>query len=196
MTSNSLKNNPPKKDILIVVDMQKDFCQGGSLEVPDSESLLEPLNTAIKAADSVGLIIVFTRDWHPVKHESFVGFGGQWPPHCIAETDGAAFHEKLYIPERTILISKGVSPNGMGYSPYESKEMRDLIETSAKTVYVTGIALEYCVRETCLDTLKYGVSTIAIKDLVRSISTDQYQVKSIWNELKHNGCVVQKSFLK
>ena len=81
---------------LIVVDMQNDFCPGGSLAVTDGDRIISDINKLILDFTKEGCPVVFTRDWHPKNHCSFSENGGMWPVHCVAETEGAEFHKELY----------------------------------------------------------------------------------------------------
>ncbi|KKK53530.1 hypothetical protein LCGC14_3093860, partial [marine sediment metagenome] len=141
--------------LFIVVDVQVDLCAGGALEVPDTESLIQPLNKAIQKAVDLGMLIIFTRDWHPENHKSFKASNGQWETHCVQNTTGAQLHPDLIVPVGSYIIDKGTTPDSEGYSPYCNPLMAELVDQpDVKTVYVTGIAFEYCVRATCLDTVK------------------------------------------
>ena len=92
------------KRALIVVDAQRDFCAGGSLAVPDGDAVVPPINNLIEKFQAEGKPIFLTRDWHPVDHSSFADQGGLWPPHCVADTIGAAFHpDLLACPEATVV---------------------------------------------------------------------------------------------
>lgn len=177
-------------DVLIVVDVQKDFCAGGALEVPDADSLIESLNQVVAWAYDVNMLVVFTRDWHPEEHSSFAEFGGQWPTHCVQNTPGAEFHDDLLIPENVHIVNAGIESDKLGYSAYEDTKMAQLItQPDISTVFVTGIALEYCVRAACLDTIKLGKQVVAIELLIRSISNDKSILERRWNELMAAGVV-------
>lgn len=183
------------RNVLVVVDVQKDFCAGGALEVPDSESLIQPLNQAIKKALSLGMSVIFTRDWHPKNHSSFVEFGGQWPAHCIQNTWGAEFHADLLIPDNSChIVNAGMESLKLGYSPYEDPRMFEFVNgPGIGSVLVTGIALEYCVRLTCLETIKLGKRVVAIDPLIRSISEDKASIEKRWAELVDAGVLLAPS---
>ncbi|MBN2290221.1 MAG: isochorismatase family protein, partial [Candidatus Glassbacteria bacterium] len=74
------------QDALLVVDIQVDFCEGGALAAHDTGSVIGPVNELIAGYSAAGRLVVFTRDWHPENHCSFLSQGGQWPPHCIKDT--------------------------------------------------------------------------------------------------------------
>jgi nicotinamidase/pyrazinamidase len=85
------------KRALVVVDVQRDFCAGGALAVPDGEAVVAPINALIQKFEAEGSPVFLTRDWHPPDHSSFAEQGGLWPPHCVADTEGAAFHPDLVV---------------------------------------------------------------------------------------------------
>ncbi|HEX3553432.1 MAG TPA: isochorismatase family protein [Thermoanaerobaculia bacterium] len=176
--------------ILVVVDMQRDFMEEGALPTVEPSSIVTGLNVAMAAARGRGFTIVATRDWHPVDHESFQKNGGIWPDHCVAGTPGAEFHPGLRFPEGVVVVSKGSERAGLGYSPFENAAMVDLVRRQAgATVYVTGVALEYCVRATCLDALKYGGRPVAVMPLIRSVSRDAKVLQEVEAELTEAGVV-------
>ena len=174
--------------ILVVVDMQRDFMEGGALPTAEPSAMIPDLNAALEAARERRFTIVATRDWHPADHESFRRSGGIWPDHCVAETPGAEFHPGIRFPESTLVVSKGSEREGMGYSPFENPRMVELVsQRPGVRVYVTGVALEYCVRATCLDTLKYGGRPVAVLPLVRGVSRDASELKAVEDELSAAG---------
>lgn len=160
-----------KRDALIVVDVQNDFFSGGALPVPNAETLIAPLNRALKHAEESRYIIVFTQDWHPLNHSSFEENDGDWKPHCIEGTNGAALHSDIYRPSESRVVRFGVEPELDGYSPYENPLMDELINNAeVERVFVVGIALEYCVYATCKQTRERNKDVIAIDSLIRSAS--------------------------
>ncbi len=179
--------NKVTRDILIVVDVQKDFCEGGTLEVPESNSeFIKNLNNTIKKAEDKNLLIIYTQDWHPENHYSFKKNGGQWPIHCVNNTDGAKLHKDLHIANNAIYVKTGFEIGLEGYSPYEDPILSRYIDTIEGKVYVVGLALEYCVKATCLDTYNnHNKSVIAIKPLIKSIETDRKKLKSEWQKLSN-----------
>jgi len=167
----SVTDNENFQDVLVVVDVQNDFFPNGSLPVPEAESLIQPLNEAIKYAKEAGFLIIFTQDWHPINHSSFEDNEGDWKPHCIKETNGAALHPDLFQPYNAQYVRFGVEPELDGYSPYENPLMDQLINNiQIRRVYITGIALEYCVYATCKQTRERNKETIAIDTLIRAAS--------------------------
>ncbi|HEY1481809.1 MAG TPA: isochorismatase family protein [Candidatus Acidoferrum sp.] len=162
------------KSALIVVDVQRDFCEGGALAAADTLSLLEPLKKNIDTARRSGAAIVYTQDWHPAEHSSFRVNGGPWPIHCVGGTAGAELMAPLLAKEGDIVVHKGVGVDGAGYSGFEETGLAEqLRELGVERVYVSGIATEYCVRATALDALKEGFETFVIRDLVRAVQPNE-----------------------
>jgi len=158
------------KTALIVVDVQRDFCAGGALAASNTPSLLQPLEECIEAARRGGATIVYTQDWHPANHTSFQPNGGPWPVHCVANTPGAELMPPLSAKADDMVIHKGVTVDGAGYSGFEATDLeRRLRELKISRVSVAGIATEYCVRATALDANRAGLETILLTDLIRPV---------------------------
>src|SRR5438067_6507239 len=92
-------------DALLLVDPQNDFCPGGSLPVADGDRVMPILSAWAAAAQSSGIPIFVSRDWHPSKTTHFKEYGGVWPPHCISGSAGAEFHRDLHLPAEAIILS-------------------------------------------------------------------------------------------
>ena len=160
------------KAALIVVDVQRDFCEGGALAAADTLSLLEPLQDCVDAARRAGAVIVFTQDWHPANHSSFKTNGGPWPVHCVANTPGAELMPPLRAGDVT--IHKGVAVDGAGYSGFELTGLAErLKELRIERLGVSGIATEYCVRATALDGIQAGFETVVLTDLIRAVQASE-----------------------
>lgn len=155
---------------LIVVDVQRDFMPGGSLPVPQGDSVVNPLNRLIELFSSKGLPIVFTRDWHPRDHISFVERGGPWPSHCVMGSRGAEFHPNLIVPPRAVIISKGTERDKEAYSGFQDTDLHDiLLERGVRRLFIGGVATEYCVKSTALDALEIGFETIVVEEAIKGI---------------------------
>jgi nicotinamidase/pyrazinamidase len=155
---------------LIVVDVQRDFCEGGALAVADTISLLQPLQQTIGAARRANVVIVYTKDWHPVDHSSFHSTGGPWPVHCVADTPGAELMPPLHAEADEIVTHKGVEVRGSGYSGFDLTELEDrLRKLQVQDVAISGIATEFCVRATALDALHHGFRVTVLTDLIRAV---------------------------
>ena len=159
------------KPALIVVDVQRDFCEGGALAAADTLSLLEPLRRFVEQARSKGAVIVYTRDWHPANHSSFQAQGGPWPVHGVADTKGAEIMPPLRTEAGDVIVSKGVAVQGAGYSGFEATGLAEKLRSlNVERVAVTGIAAEYCVRATALDSLRTQFETTVLTDLIRAVN--------------------------
>jgi nicotinamidase/pyrazinamidase len=158
------------KAALIVVDVQRDFCEGGTLPASDTLSLLPPLQRSIDAARRAGAVIVYTKDWHPNDHSSFHTSRGPWPVHCVADTPGAELMPPLDPLPGEVIIHKGLHRDGAGYSGFDLTGLEHrLRELQVQRVAVTGIATEYCVRATALDALHHGLQVAVLTDLIRAV---------------------------
>jgi nicotinamidase/pyrazinamidase len=162
------------KTTLIVVDVQRDFCEGGALAAADTFSLLEPLGKFIAEARRKGAIIVYTRDWHPQEHSSFRQNGGPWPIHCVAGSAGAQLTAPLKAEANDVVVNKGTAVEGAGYSGFEDTGLANQLKAmQVKHVAVSGIATEYCVRATALDAVKSGFETVVLRDLIRAVKPEE-----------------------
>ncbi len=158
------------KDVLIIVDVQRDFCAGGALAVNDGEDVVPLINALVPKFD----IVVFTRDWHPANHCSFAEepqfIDGSWPAHCIADTPGAEFHPDLIVPDDVLIVSKATDPDKEAYSDFEDTDLGDeLARRGVKRVFVCGIATDYCVKATVLDAVAEGFEVFVIEDACRGV---------------------------
>jgi nicotinamidase/pyrazinamidase len=163
------------KDALLVVDVQNDFCPGGSLAVADGDAVVPVLNGYLERAATAGIPIFASRDWHPAQTTHFSAYGGQWPPHCVQGTPGAAFHPDLRLPAGTVVVSKGMKPVDEGYSLFEARldDGRDALsalrELGVTRVHVGGLATDYCVRATVLDALSARFDVFLLEDAIRAV---------------------------
>ncbi len=166
---------------LIVVDVQRDFCEGGSLAVPGGDAVAAGVSDLIDAADGAYRLVVATRDWHvdPGSHFAPAGeepdFVHTWPVHCVAGTDGAAWHPDLRLPPDVVVVSSGEYQ--AGYSGFEGHDSdgRTLAEVLKNSdidgVDVVGIATSFCVKATALDAAKAGFSTRVLAPLTADVAS-------------------------
>jgi nicotinamidase/pyrazinamidase len=162
------------KAALIVVDVQRDFCEGGALAAADTLSLLKPLQDSMETARRGGAVIVFTQDWHPPDHSSFRSNGGPWPVHCVANTPGSEIMPPLKPAAEDVIIHKGVTADGAGYSGFEATGLANrLKELKIERLAVCGIATEYCVRATALDAIQAGFETTVLTDRIRAVQPSE-----------------------
>ena len=160
---------------LLIVDVQRDFCSGGALEVPNGDRVVPVLNRFVKALNLNRGLIYASRDWHPPITGHFREHGGIWPIHCVAGTDGARFHPDLRLPRDAIIVSKGEGPTSDGYSAFEgntptgSSLLEDLRSHGVSHLYVGGLATDYCVRHSALDALKGGLQVTVLTDAIAGV---------------------------
>ncbi len=179
---------PIDSDVLLVIDVQNDFCKNGSLAVPDGDAVVPPINSAARAFSNV----VLTQDWHPAGHSSFASshpgrrphdtitleYGEQtlWPDHCVWSTRGADFHPELDVPHAALILRKGFRPTVDSYSAFFENDHKTetglrgyLKERALRRVFVAGLALDFCVRFSVEDSAKVGFGTILVEDACRSV---------------------------
>lgn len=166
-----------KGDALIAVDVQRDFLPDGSLAVPDGHEVVPVLNDYISLFRQEGLPVVATRDWHPRDHCSFDAQGGLWPPHCVQDSDGAAFADDLELPEDVIVISKGTSKDSDAYSGFDGTDLEAYLrQRGVERLFIGGLATDYCVLATVTDGVGAGFDVVLLRDAVRAVgvqSTDE-----------------------
>jgi nicotinamidase/pyrazinamidase len=164
------------KDALIVVDVQNDFCPGGALGVKNGDEIIPVLNRYIEKFNAARLPVIATRDWHPEKTTHFKDYGGVWPVHCVQRTHGAAFHPDLKLPQKVILISKGMAADEDSYSAFHGKDdagtplSQLLQELDVERIFVGGLATDYCVKYTALEGIKQGFAVVVLSDAVRGVN--------------------------
>ncbi len=165
----------PARDVLVIVDVQNDFCPGGALGVSGGDRVVPVLNRYAVRFAAVGAPIIATRDWHPERTTHFKAWGGTWPPHCVQGTPGAAFHPDLVLPPGTLVVSKGTEPDEDAYSAFQARGdhgvpyAQVLAERGARRLFVGGLATDYCVRATALDALRQDLGVVVLEDAVRAV---------------------------
>jgi nicotinamidase/pyrazinamidase len=175
-------------DVLVVVDVQNDFCPGGNLAVPEGDRVVPVINALARRFRH----IVLTQDWHPAGHRSFasthpgskpydtieVAYGPQvlWPDHCVQGTLGAELRADLDIPHAGLVIRKGFRPHIDSYSAFFENDHTTptglagyLRERSLARVFVVGLALDFCVRYSAEDAKRQGFDVVVIEDACRGI---------------------------
>lgn len=158
-------------DALIIVDVQNDFLPGGRLAVPRGDDVIQPLNCYIEQFLARQLMIVATRDWHPENHCSFTPQGGIWPPHCVQNSEGAAFAERLQLPASALVISKATEQSQDAYSAFQGTGLADTLQAAKIThLYVGGLATDYCVLNTVLDGLTAGFNVSVLRDATQPVN--------------------------
>ncbi len=160
-------------DAVLVVDVQNDFCPGGALAVEDGDAIVDLLNEWTSAAVERGLPIYASRDWHPRNHVSFDREGGQWPPHCVQDTVGAAFHPRLVLPDEVVVVTKGTRFDQDQYSAFDQTGFaEELKRRGVERLWIGGLAEDVCVRATALDARQHGFKVNLLRAATRAISEE------------------------
>jgi nicotinamidase/pyrazinamidase len=175
-------------DVLLVVDVQNDFCPGGRLAVPAGDEVVAIVNGLGERFAHV----VLTQDWHPSDHRSFASahpgrqpfetvpfaYGPQmlWPDHCVQGTAGAQFHPGLQLPRTELIIRKGYRRDIDSYSAFYENDRATptglagyLRERGFARVFLAGLALDFCVRYSAEDARRCGFAAVVIEDACRGI---------------------------
>ncbi len=164
---------PDRQTVLIVVDVQNDFCPGGALAVPEGDRVVPVLNRYIEVFVRAGAPVYATRDWHPPNHCSFKAQGGPWPVHCVQETSGAQFHPQLILPKDVVVISKATDPREDAYSGFQGTDLAQRLKGQGiQKILVGGLATDYCVKSTILDGLKAGFTVYVLSDASRAVNVN------------------------
>jgi nicotinamidase/pyrazinamidase len=174
---------------LILVDIQNDFCPGGALAVSEGDQIVPIVNQLIPEFP----LVISTQDWHPENHISFKQRGGPWPPHCVQGSQGAQLHPELKTETISYYFCKASSPDKDDYSEFAGKDEqgRSLDEVlkshDVKSLYVVGLATDYCVLETVLDGLKYGFEVYPVIDAMRAVNVDPDDGERALRKMAYNG---------
>jgi nicotinamidase/pyrazinamidase len=176
------------RDVLLLVDVQYDFCPGGALAVPDGDAVVPVVNRLAARFHHV----VLTQDWHPAGHSSFASghagkapfdtidmdYGPQilWPDHCVQGTPGADLHAGLTVPHAELVLRKGYRAAIDSYSAFFENDHRTptglggyLRERGLGRVFLAGLALDFCVLYSALDARRLGFEAVVIEDACRAI---------------------------
>jgi nicotinamidase/pyrazinamidase len=192
------------KAALLIIDMQYDFLEGGSLAVPGGNDIIKIINK-LRAKYPV---IVLSKDWHPNGHVSFAKthdkpvftmLGSQmlWPVHCVQGSHGAKIHSDVIVSKTDIIIEKGTHLDRDSYSAFfdndhksQTKLDKILRSKNIKSVDVCGLAYDYCVGSTALDANKLGYKTRVIKNASAAVNSDS--ANTMTERLKKAGIVIVK----
>ena len=179
---------------LIIVDLQNDFCPGGSLPVVDGDAIVPVVNAMAPLFQHV----VLTRDWHPADHCSFspkpTFTDGSWPAHCVAGTHGAEFHKDLFLPENAVIVNKADNQDMEAYSGFQGTDLADWLRLrQIEMVYVCGLATDYCVRFTVMDAIRNKFRVRVIEDAVKGINTPDGSVRQAFEAMVKAGAEVVTS---
>ncbi|MGH9340684.1 MAG: bifunctional nicotinamidase/pyrazinamidase [Acidobacteriota bacterium] len=179
------------RDVLIVVDIQNDFCPGGALSVPQGHEVIPLINSLAEQFAHV----VLTQDWHLPDHLSFasahpnkkpydtiiVDYGPQilWPDHCVQATKGAVFHKDLYVPHAALILRKGIHREIDSYSTFYENDRKTptglvgyLRDRGFRRIFLAGLAFDFCVRYSAEDASRDGFEVVVVEDACRGIDVD------------------------
>lgn len=176
------------QDVLLVVDIQNDFCPGGALPVKNGNEVIDPIHRIASRFEH----IILTQDWHPPNHFSFAvnhpgkrpydsirldyGLQTLWPAHCVQDTFGAAFHRALHLPKAELILRKGFHADIDSYSAFFENDRVTptglasyLRERGLQRVFLAGLAFDYCVAYSALDARRLNLPAVVIRDACRAI---------------------------
>jgi nicotinamidase/pyrazinamidase len=176
------------QDVLLVIDVQNDFCPGGALAVADGDAVLGPIHQVAARFEH----IVLTQDWHPAGHSSFasahvgkkpfetieVGYGTQtlWPDHCVQASKGAELHAGLELTRAELILRKGFRREIDSYSAFFENDRETatglggyLEERGLTRVFLAGLAYDFCVGYSALDARRLGLEAVVLRDACRAI---------------------------
>ena len=160
-----------RASVLLVTDIQNDFCPGGALAVPGGDAIIPIINDYIRLFHGRKLSVIASRDWHPHGHASFKEQGGPWPIHCVQGSWGSQFHRELQLAPGVTIISKATDPKREAYSAFENTSLEEkLRDLGTETLFITGIATDYCVKATVLDSLRLGFKTTILFDACKAVN--------------------------
>lgn len=181
-----------KKRALIVVDVQNDFCSGGTLAVAEGDQVVPPLNKLIEEFLERGEPVFKTRDWHPEQTKHFQAYGGTWPVHCVQNTKGAEFHPNLIDDKHIRIISNGLGDADC-YSAFDETDLElQLHRLGVEEVWVGGLATDYCVKSTVLDALKKGFRVKALENAMRAVDINPGDGERAIAEMRGAGAEIVK----
>lgn len=190
--------------VLIVTDVQRDFCEGGALAVPRGDEVVRPINRLAQNYD----LVVLTQDWHPANHQSFAsqhpgrrpfeemdfpyGLQTLWPDHCVQGSPGADFHPDLSVPHAALIIRKGFRAAVDSYSAFAEADgsvtglgayLRD---RDVRHVDCVGLATDFCVAWSAEDAARQGFRVRVFQDACRAIDLNG-SLEAAWARLSARG---------
>ncbi|HEX4769911.1 MAG TPA: bifunctional nicotinamidase/pyrazinamidase [Bryobacteraceae bacterium] len=196
------------RDVLLVIDVQNDFCPGGMLPVADGTQVVQPIHRAARHFEHV----ILTQDWHPPGHHSFasghpgkqpyetieLSYGLQtlWPDHCVQGSTGADFVPSLALPQTELILRKGFRGEIDSYSAFfENDKVTStglagyLRDRGLMRVFCAGLAYDFCVGYSALDGRTAGFDAVVLRDACRAIDLNG-SVQLIEEEFRHAGVEV------
>lgn len=202
---------PSDSDVLLVVDIQNDFCPGGALAVPGGDAVISIANRLGGAFENV----VLTQDWHPAKHLSFfsshagkapfdsveMAYGRQvlWPEHCVQGSKGADFHAGLDLPHASLIVRKGFRREIDSYSAFFENDHATptglagyLRQRRLSRIFLCGLATDFCIHYSALDALKERFETVVIEDACRAMDLEG-SLDTAMSNMREAGAVIVRS---
>ena len=199
------KIKPTARSVLIVTDVQNCFVDGGTLPVKGGAEIVPVINNLAAAFENV----VVTQDWHPPEHTSFASahsgkkpfdttqlpYGTQvlWPDHCVQGTDDAALVNGLKLPNAELIIRKGFHKDVDSYSAFEEADRKTSTGLAAylkargiDTVFICGLATDFCVAWTAMDARKAGFTAYVVEDAARGIDLNG-SLAEAWKQMTAAG---------
>ena len=196
-------------DVLLVTDVQNDFCPGGALAVPHGDAVVPVINAITRAFP----VVVATQDWHPEGHISFASrHKGKkpfevleiqgteqvlWPDHCVEGTSGADFHPELDATAFRFVLRKGANREVDSYSAFVENDRKTttglaglLRELGVERVFVSGLTTDYCVRATALDGRGAGFQVVVLEDACRAVDVPAGNLKRALEEMRAQGVLI------
>jgi len=197
---------------LLIVDVQNDFCSGGKLTVPNGEKIIPTINKLSKKFENV----IATQDWHPEDHMSFaMNHPGKkefdvidykstkqvlWPAHCVSGTPGAEFHPDLNTENINLILRKGNNPEIDSYSAFRENDKETLTGLEGylkilgiKETYICGLALDYCVSYSAMDSKELGFETFVVIDGTKGIDSPIGNIDKSLKAMKKAGIKIVES---
>lgn len=176
------------KKILLIVDLQNDFSPGGSLAIDEGNKIVPVINDLMDKMD----LIIATQDWHPEGSTHFE----DWPVHCVANSIGAELNPKLDAEKIDQIVLKGTGHDDPGYSAFDATNIsleEYLKEQEVGSLYVVGLATDYCVRASALDACKRGIHTYVVTDAIAAVDLEKGDGKKALDEMYKAGCMLVES---
>jgi nicotinamidase/pyrazinamidase len=181
------------KKALILIDLQHDFCEGGSLAVKGGQEVVALANQLQAKFD----LVIATQDWHPADHVSFQEL---WPVHCVQDSHGAKLHAQLNQNKIEKIFHKGADKHIDSYSAFfDNAHLREtglgdyLKQKGITDIYVAGLATDYCVKYSCLDAVQLGFKVYLIRDACRAVELNAGDEEKAIHEMQKAGVVVIES---
>ena len=188
--------NKKNNSALLIIDVQNDFCPGGTLEVTNGDHIIQPINNFQLNFEN----IVITQDWHPRDHLCFAcnhkleeystvefSYGNQilWPEHCVQNTKGADLHENLNTVRSSLILRKGLNKNIDSYSAFFENDKETstgldgyLRSKKVESLYLCGLAFDFCVFYTAMDGIKLGYKVFVIETLTKAIDLNSSKTQA------------------